>query len=189
MNFCPNCGTKLKTGLNYCSSCGYVFKEENKPEYNETEGPAENVSGSYKDAASALDREAEEAERRKKYEEEEAAKRARRASEERSYSYSSGSNYNTGYMDTAPKTNVYGIISLVCGILGIPLFFLLLIPSILAVIFGIMGLNFAKNNISGRGMSIAGIILGLVVIVIFILAIALSVAVFSIIGGGAVPVS
>ena len=82
-------------------------------------------------------------------------------------------------METAPKTNVYGILSLVCGILGFPLFFLLLIPNILAVIFGILGLIFAKNNVSSRVTSIIGLCLGIISILLFILAVVFSVAVFS----------
>ncbi len=51
--------------------------------------------------------------------------------------------------------------SLVLGIVGIPLCFLFL-PSILAVIFGIIGLSQIKSNPgqSGRGKAIAGLFLG-----------------------------
>jgi len=52
------------------------------------------------------------------------------------------------------------IASLVLGISSIPLCFLL-IPSILAVVFGFVGLGQVKREPqSGRGQAIAGIVLG-----------------------------
>jgi len=53
------------------------------------------------------------------------------------------------------------IASLVLGILSIPMCFLFL-PAILAIVFGFVGLGQIKNRPgqSGRGLSIAGIILG-----------------------------
>ena len=174
MNFCPNCGYKLTDGINYCPSCGFVFPETNKTGSAQTE----NVSSSYEEAASALNEEVKNTSREGtgqstgySYSENE--------SRGTSYSGGTGGNYNTGYMETAPKTNVYGILSLVCGILGFPLFFLLLIPNILAVIFGILGLIFAKNNVSSRVTSIIGLCLGIISILLFILAVVFSVAVFS----------
>lgn len=161
MNFCPNCGSNIENGMNFCPNCGYVFKEYKAPDQNEMDNPFENVSGSYKKAASALEEELEQT--------------------SREYSRASEPDYSSGYLETAPKTNIYGIISLVCGIVGIPLFFLLLIPNILAIVFGIIGLNFAKNNISGKGTSIAGIILGCIMICVFILIIVISVLFFSIV--------
>lgn len=63
------------------------------------------------------------------------------------------------------------IASLVLGIAGIPLccFF---VPSILAVVFGAIGLNQIKANPAqrGRGMAIAGIVLGSVVVVLMVVA-------------------
>jgi hypothetical protein len=58
-----------------------------------------------------------------------------------------------------PQGNPSAVVSLVCGILGcIPL-----ITGLLAVIFGIVGLNKARNPyVSGKGMSIAGLILGVI---------------------------
>jgi hypothetical protein len=53
------------------------------------------------------------------------------------------------------------IASLVLGIVAIPLCFVF-IPSILAVVFGAVGLNQIKNDPgqSGRGKAITGIVLG-----------------------------
>ncbi len=63
------------------------------------------------------------------------------------------------------------IASMVLGIVGVPLCFLF-IPSILALIFGFVGLNQIKANPmqKGRGMAIAGIVLGAVVLALLILA-------------------
>jgi uncharacterized membrane protein YidH (DUF202 family) len=58
------------------------------------------------------------------------------------------------------------VASMVLGIVGIPMF-CVWIPSILAVIFGGVALGQLKRNPTqgGRGMAIAGLVLGLVVFV------------------------
>jgi hypothetical protein len=63
------------------------------------------------------------------------------------------------------------VASLVLGLVGLPLCFLF-VPSILAVIFGIVGLNQIKNDPmqTGRGLAIAGLILGAVMLVLVVLA-------------------
>ena len=60
--------------------------------------------------------------------------------------------------------------SLVLGLIGIPLCFLF-IPSLLAVIFGAVGLSQIKQdpNQSGSGKAIAGIVLGGVALVLIVL--------------------
>ena len=58
------------------------------------------------------------------------------------------------------QTNVWSIISLICGILGC-----LFITPIVAIVTGIVGVVQAKTLKTGRGMAIAGIILGLLWIV------------------------
>ena len=62
------------------------------------------------------------------------------------------------------------VASLVLGLVGIPLCFLF-IPSVLAVIFGIVGLNQIKSDPTqtGRGPAIAGLILGAVAVVLLAL--------------------
>ena len=78
-----------------------------------------------------------------------------------------------GYGGVPPqpsKTNGMSVASLVLGLVGIPLCFLF-VPSLLAVIFGIVGLNQIKSNPtqSGRGLAIAGLILGAVMLVLVVL--------------------
>lgn len=65
-----------------------------------------------------------------------------------------------------------GIVALVCGILG----FFFGFPAILAIIFGAIGMGRNKRH---RGMAVAGFVLGLVVTVIFLLALILFLSIFS----------
>lgn len=62
------------------------------------------------------------------------------------------------------------IASLVLGLVGLPLCFLFL-PSVLAVVFGFVGLNQIKQDPTqrGRGMAIAGIVLGVSILVLVLL--------------------
>jgi hypothetical protein len=58
------------------------------------------------------------------------------------------------------RTDGYAIASLVCGIVG----FFCIIPAIVAIVLGFMSLNRIKQDpaLGGRGMAIAGIVLGFV---------------------------
>jgi hypothetical protein len=72
------------------------------------------------------------------------------------------------------------IASLVLGLVGLPLCFLF-IPSVLAIIFGFVGLGQIKNDPGqqGRGLAIAGIVLGIVMIALVLLVFALGDADFT----------
>lgn len=63
------------------------------------------------------------------------------------------------------------IASLVLGLAGVPLCFLF-VPSVLAVIFGFVGLNQIKTDSGqqGRGLAIAGIVLGFVMLAFIVIA-------------------
>lgn len=65
------------------------------------------------------------------------------------------------------------IASLVLGLVGIPLCFVF-IPSVLAVVFGFVGLSQIKQDPSqrGRGMAIAGLVLGFTMLALMVLALA-----------------
>ena len=68
----------------------------------------------------------------------------------------------------APQGNSgIAIASLVLSLVGlIPCFWLLQIPALLGVIFGLVGLSQTKNGARpGRGMAIAGLVIGLVLVV------------------------
>ena len=75
-----------------------------------------------------------------------------------------GVGYAGPYAPQPAATSGFAIWSLVCGILG----FCLPIPSsLLAIIFGIIGLNKTRDpRVGGKGMSIAGICLGGVTLVL-----------------------
>jgi hypothetical protein len=66
------------------------------------------------------------------------------------------------------------VASLVLGIVGVLLCFLIL-PSALAVIFGAIGLSqirHAPERFTGRGLAIAGLVLGIIALSAFVLALA-----------------
>ncbi|MFT3788059.1 MAG: DUF4190 domain-containing protein [Tepidisphaeraceae bacterium] len=68
-------------------------------------------------------------------------------------------------IEATGASNGYAVASLVLGIIGLPTFFCLAIPSILALVFG--GIAYAQASRegsagTGRGMAIAGLILGLI---------------------------
>lgn len=67
------------------------------------------------------------------------------------------------------RTNGMAVASLVLGILGVPTFCLPLF-SLLAVVFGAVGLNQCKKDASysGRGLAIAGLVLGSLMLLVFI---------------------
>ncbi len=74
---------------------------------------------------------------------------------------------------SAPRQNGLGIASMVLGIVAvIPCFSVLLIPGVLAIVFGAISLSQSKKNpekYTGRGMAIAGLVLGLVSLAILLL--------------------
>lgn len=63
------------------------------------------------------------------------------------------------------------IASLVLGLVGVPLCFLF-VPSLLAVVFGFVGMNQIKQDPTqrGRGLAIAGVVLGFVMLGLMVLA-------------------
>ncbi len=70
----------------------------------------------------------------------------------------------------APKASGMSIASLVLGIVTVLGGFYLLVPPILAVVFGHIGLGKTKKdpNVGGKGLSITGLILGYLGIAIFV---------------------
>ncbi len=73
-----------------------------------------------------------------------------------------------------PSSNGIATASMVLGIIAIPLCFLI-VPSLLAVVFGAIGLSRANSNpaIGGRGKAIAGLVLGLIGLSLMVLVFAL----------------
>ena len=85
-----------------------------------------------------------------------------------SYSYGNQSNY----AQQPKKKNTIGILSLILGIAGLLLSCVIvgIVPAIAAVVLGIIGI--VKNN--GKGQSIAGIVCGIIGILIFLFALIIS---------------
>jgi hypothetical protein len=74
--------------------------------------------------------------------------------------------------DAISGTNTWAIASLVLGIVSLPGGECLLVPPILAIVFGVIalrGMGQTSSPQSGQGMAIAGIIMGVVGLVIFML--------------------
>jgi hypothetical protein len=72
-----------------------------------------------------------------------------------------------------PRSNGLAVASLITGILG----FMCLIPALVAIGLGVAGLSQSRQSGVGRGMSIAGICLGVFWIVAFVLLIVAVVAI------------
>ena len=70
------------------------------------------------------------------------------------------------------ETSGYAVASLVLGIVGLPIICPLLIPSILAVVFGVMARSdIEKTGKGGGGMALAGLITGFIGIAAAVIAI------------------
>jgi hypothetical protein len=70
--------------------------------------------------------------------------------------------------NSVARTNGFAIAGLVCGIVGVFLASIILGP--LAIIFGGIGLNRANHSGGkGKGMSIAGVALGVIDVVLFVI--------------------
>ena len=89
------------------------------------------------------------------------------------------------------ETNGLAVASLVCGILGVVFPFIPLIPSILAVIFAGRGkrqIDSSDGLQTGRGLAVAGQVLGWVGIALVLVAILGLVALVAVSTGGSVEV-
>lgn len=77
-----------------------------------------------------------------------------------------------GYVQRPPGNGI-ATAALVLGIIAIPLCFFV-VPSLLAVVFGGIGLNRANTDpqVGGRGKAIAGLVLGLIGLALLVLVIA-----------------
>jgi hypothetical protein len=73
---------------------------------------------------------------------------------------------------TRSGTNGLAVAGLVCGVVGV--FVLNIVLGPLAVIFGGVGLRNANRGASGRGMALAGVILGVFDIVLFVVLLAVA---------------
>lgn len=80
--------------------------------------------------------------------------------------YAPPNGYGYGYPASQGGTNGLAIAAMICGICG----FACLVPGLVGIILGIVSLpQIKRNEQSGRGMAITGIVLGSLWIVAFIL--------------------
>ena len=87
---------------------------------------------------------------------------------------------NTQFYPPMEKTSGFAVASLVLGIVSVFFNAFWMIPSVLAIIFGIIGyLQSKKPGYKGGGMAIAGLVLGIIFLAIYVLLICL---VFSAVG-------
>lgn len=100
--------------------------------------------------------------------------------------------YTPGYVAPAPRpTSGLAITSLVCGIAGVVLFWAVLpiIASIVAVVTGHMALGQLRRQpgLGGRGLAIAGLILGYVMVAVLAITLVTSVLGFLFVGAFTLP--
>jgi hypothetical protein len=72
----------------------------------------------------------------------------------------------------APASNGMAIAALVCGIIGLFIFEIILGP--LAIIFGGLGLRNANRGSGRKGLAIAGLVLGIIDVLVLILIVAVA---------------
>lgn len=70
----------------------------------------------------------------------------------------------------APQGNGMAVAGLVCGIIGLLIFWFILGP--LAIIFGGIGLSRANKGAPHRGMAIAGVVLGIIAVIGYLILVA-----------------
>jgi hypothetical protein len=78
----------------------------------------------------------------------------------------------SGNVQETRASNGFAVTALVCGIVGILIFEIILGP--LAIIFGAVGLRRAGRAGRGRGMAMAGLILGIIDVVLFFIFLAVA---------------
>jgi hypothetical protein len=76
-----------------------------------------------------------------------------------------------GTMGAAPRNSGMAIAGMVLSLVGlIPCFWLLQLPGVLGIIFGAVGMQQTKDGSRrGRGMAIAGVVIGIVLVALAVL--------------------
>lgn len=169
MKFCPNCGKEVKEYAKFCAACGYTLADYQAPgqavgaatfeEYAKQQKESENVfesAGSQKSSAFEKNTFDDIGVKEPKYSDYANTERTHTADSE-TYPHPDPGGYETS------TGNGYAVASLILGLIGIPFNLLLFIPGILAIVFGVAGLNRSKETGTGHGMAMTGLILGIVV--------------------------
>lgn len=194
MKTCPKCGTACYDNDVFCGSCGYQFSE-NKISENSAQNTAGNDVNAQRDktegtgygaknetAGCGFDRQnnAVNGGYGPRYGTGNSGYGARNSSA--CGSYGANANPNSAYTANSPKDNTFAIVSLVLGIISIPtiwccgLGFLL---AVAAIVFGCIARGQIKESNgrqTGIGYCTAGLVLGIISIVLFAIAIVAIVA-------------
>lgn len=159
MKPCPKCNCSCEDSDLICRNCGYLFSPEDAPAPaapRQNDAPGGQTPPPYAGQTPPP------------YAGQTPPPYAGRAPYG-AYGYPQGAGYNE------VKNDGYAIASLVLGLAGTICCSFILIPSILAVIFGFISRNrirLANGGLKGGGMALAGIILGFVGVVFFVILIA-----------------
>lgn len=176
LKFCPNCGNSIQENQKFCQDCGYMLTDYAAPAAQPAgltvePAPFADAGAAKPDASADPDGE---------------------LFPEDGMPVSENTFDNTPFAGAVPKAesvgfspeaerfsdmsvpegayrvNGFAIAALVLGIAAFFLNFLLFIPGILAIIFAVVGMNLAKVWNNGRGMAIAGLVLGIVSTAIYV---------------------
>ena len=168
MKYCPNCGSELSAEAKFCPACGYMISDyasasDPLPEKEIFPDPESSKKGSYGFEAESGNKKYDpfSSEKEPRYSDY-MGRNTRYESSGKDDTYDDSGSYEFAGETAASETNGYAIAALVLGIASLFLDFLIFIPSVLAVIFGILGLKRSEVTGNGRGMSIAGIVLGII---------------------------
>jgi len=136
---CPKCGNQIGDTVKFCPLCGAAAAVAESAEDTGKVLTAAAVAESAEDTEEVIAVEAESADTE--------------APEILSAEEASEPQEKTG-------TNGFAMASIIAAIVAVPCNYLFLIPSILAIIFGIIGIIKASATGLGRGLAIAGLIIG-----------------------------
>lgn len=153
--FCYNCGNKLADGVRFCEKCGAPVAVATAPE--ETVQPAASEQPAAPEIPTFIPPEPEAA-----------AQEAPAAPEIPTYIPPQYAAPSEADLAAERSGKIFSILSLIAGCISIFLGwipFMMLVPEILAIVFGIVGMKKSKQ----RGMGIAGLILGIVALLVTIL--------------------
>ena len=157
---CPKCGNQINDTVKFCPLCGAAAAAETADPEAPEMLPAEA-------AAAEPDPEAE---------------GTGPSSQERTFT-ESGTNEIEIVSEPKKKAGINGfaIASIIAAIVAVPCNYLFLIPSILAIIFGIIGIIKASAPGLGRGLAIAGLIIGNIAALLWIALFAGSIALLGVV--------
>ena len=157
MKFCPSCGTKCEDSMRFCQNCGSALPSA--PNSGNTNSGSQNTQ-----QRSNTNTYQNQYQNKNQYQ-----------------NQYQNPNPNSGFNTYQRPTNGMGVAALVLGIIGCFIsWFTLGIPSILAIIFGALGIvKASKDPQYGKGTSIAGLILGIIIFAIFIISVIIAAATVS----------